>query len=207
DFQRVVPQAEIFYSTFDLTPERHAQLSELVLERAKRLVENKKDVVILLDSLTRLTRAYNQITPSTGKTLSGGIEASAFVKPKKFFGSARKIEEGGSLTILATALIETGSRMDDVIFEEFKGTGNMELVLDRKLAERRIFPAIDLFRSGTRKEELLLSKSTLEKVWILRKIISDMTPVEAMEFILNRLSKYPTNEDFLASLDSHVLSE
>jgi len=206
DFQRVVPQAEIFFSTFDLTPERHAQLSELVLERAKRLVESKRDVVILLDSLTRLTRAYNQITPSTGKTLSGGIEASAFVKPKKFFGSARKIEEGGSLTILATALIETGSRMDDVIFEEFKGTGNMELVLDRRLAERRIFPAMDLFRSGTRKEELLLSKSTLEKVWILRKIISDMTPVEAMEFILNRLSKYPTNEDFLASLDSQILS-
>ncbi len=207
DFQRVVPQAEIFYSTFDMSPDRHAQLSELVLERAKRLVENGKDVVILLDSLTRLTRAYNQITPSTGKTLSGGIEASAFIKPKKFFGAARKIEEGGSLTILATALIETGSRMDDVIFEEFKGTGNMELVLDRKLAERRVFPAIDLFRSGTRKEELLLSKYTLERVWLLRKIISDMNPVEAMEFVLNRLSKYPTNDEFLASLDYQVLTE
>lgn len=201
DFQRVVPQAEIFYSTFDMSPDRHAQLSELVLERAKRLVELGKDVVILLDSLTRLTRAYNQITPSTGKTLSGGIEASAFIKPKKFFGAARNIEEGGSLTILATALIETGSRMDDVIFEEFKGTGNMELVLDRRLAEKRVFPAIDLFRSGTRKEELILPKNVLEKVWLIRKVISDMNPVEAMEFILNRLSNYPTNEEFIASLD------
>ncbi len=200
DFQRVVPEAEIFYSTFDQTPERHTHMAELVLERAKRLVEAKKDVVILLDSLTRLTRAYNLLTPSTGKTLSGGIESSAFVKPKKFFGAARNIEEGGSLTILATALIETGSRMDEVIFEEFKGTGNMELVLSRQLAERRIFPAIDLHRSGTRKEELILTPEELEKVWMIRKVISNLSSVEAMELIKRRMEKYPTNAEFLQSL-------
>ncbi len=199
DFKRKVP-AEVVSSTFDLPAERHAQVAEIVLEKAKRLVEVGKDVAILLDSLTRLARAYNVLTPHSGRTLTGGIDSTALIKPKKFFGSARNIEGGGSLTIIATALIETGSRMDEVIFEEFKGTGNMELVLDRKLADRRIFPAIDLQKSGTRREELLLTPEQLNRIWILRKVLSDMGTIEAMEFLLDKMRLTRTNEEFLKSL-------
>jgi transcription termination factor Rho len=193
-------KAEVISSTFDEVPERHVEVADIVLEKAKRLVESKKDVVILLDSLTRLARAHNLVVPHSGRTLSGGLDSNALQKPKKFFGSARNIEEGGSLTIIATALIETGSRMDEVIFEEFKGTGNMELVLDRKLADRRIFPAIDLQRSGTRKEELLLSEFELNRIWILRKTLAEMTPVEMMEFILDKMKLTKTNQEFLKAM-------
>lgn len=199
DMERSV-KAEVISSTFDEVPERHVEVADIVLEKAKRLVEAKKDVVILLDSLTRLARAHNLVVPHSGRTLSGGLDSNALQKPKKFFGSARNIEEGGSLTIIATALIETGSRMDEVIFEEFKGTGNMELVLDRKLADRRIFPAIDLQRSGTRKEELLLSEFELNRIWILRKMLAEMTPVEMMEFILDKMKMTRTNQEFLKAM-------
>ncbi len=202
DMKRNTLADEVISSTFDEPPERHAQVAEIVIEKAKRLVEHKKDVVILLDSLTRLARAYNTLTPPSGKILSGGIDAHAFHKPKRFFGAARNIEEGGSLTIIATALVETGSRMDDVIFEEFKGTGNMEIVLDRQLVERRIFPAINIQKSGTRKEELLLSEWELNRVWILRRVLTSMSPVEAMEFLLEKLRKYKTNEDFLKAMNA-----
>jgi transcription termination factor Rho len=195
-------KAEIISSTFDEPPERHMQVADMVLEKAKRLVEAKIDVVILLDSLTRLARASNTVTPHSGKILSGGVDANALHKPKRFFGAARNIEEGGSLTIIATALIETGSRMDEVIFEEFKGTGNMELVLDRRIADRRIFPAIDVNRSGTRREELLLSPEELNRVWILRKVLSEMQPVEAMEFLLEKMKGTKSNRDFLQSMSS-----
>jgi len=202
DMKRNTLADEVISSTFDEPPERHAQVAEIVIEKAKRLVEHKRDVVILLDSLTRLARAYNTLTPPSGKILSGGIDAHAFHKPKRFFGAARNIEEGGSLTIIATALVETGSRMDDVIFEEFKGTGNMEIVLDRQLVERRIFPAINIHKSGTRKEELLLSEWELNRVWILRRLLTSMSPVEAMEFLLEKLRKYKTNEDFLKAMNA-----
>jgi len=201
DFKRKVPADEIISSTFDMPADRHTHVAEIVLERAKRLVELGENVVILLDSLTRLARAYNVVTPHSGRTLSGGIDSTALIKPKKFFGSARNIEEGGSLTIIATALIETGSRMDEVIFEEFKGTGNMELVLDRKLADRRIFPAIDLNKSGTRREELLLPKDVLNKVWVLRKILSEMNPIEAMEFLQEKMRITSSNKEFLRTLN------
>ncbi len=202
DMKRNTLADEVISSTFDEPPERHAQVAEIVIEKAKRLVEHKNDVVILLDSLTRLARAYNTLTPPSGKILSGGIDAHAFHKPKRFFGAARNIEEGGSLTILATALVETGSRMDDVIFEEFKGTGNMEIVLDRSLVERRVFPAINIHKSGTRKEELLLPEWELNRVWILRRLLTSMSPVEAMEFLLEKLRKYKTNEDFLKAMNA-----
>jgi len=196
DFRRSV-NGEVVASTFDEPPTRNVQVANIVLEKAKRLVELKRDVVILLDSITRLARAHNAIVPPSGKVLSGGIDANALNKPKKFFGSARKIEEGGSLTIMATALIDTGSRMDDVIFEEFKGTGNMEINLDRRLVDKRIFPAIDISRSGTRKEELLIADKDLNRVWILRKILSQLNEVEAMELLLEKLSKTKANADFL----------
>lgn len=199
DFERSV-QAEVISSTFDETPERHTEVAEIILERAKRLVESKKDVVILLDSLTRLARAYNAIVPHSGKTLSGGLDSTALQKPKKFFGSARKIEEGGSLTIIATALIDTGSRMDEVIFEEFKGTGNLEMVLDRRLSDRRIFPALDLYKSGTRKEELLLTEFEINRLWILRKLLSEMNTIEQMEFIVDRMQRTKNNKEFLESM-------
>jgi len=202
DMKRNTLADEVISSTFDEPPERHAQVAEIVIEKAKRLVEHKRNVVILLDSLTRLARAYNTLTPPSGKILSGGIDAHAFHKPKRFFGAARNIEEGGSLTIIATALVETGSRMDDVIFEEFKGTGNMEIVLDRQLVERRIFPAINIQKSGTRKEELLLSEWELNRVWILRRLFTSMSAVEAMEFLLDKLRKYKTNEDFLKAMNA-----
>ncbi|MBL7975626.1 MAG: transcription termination factor Rho [Candidatus Kapabacteria bacterium] len=201
DMQRSV-QAEVISSTFDEQPERHVQVAEMVLEKARRLVEAKQDVVILLDSITRLARAHNTVIPHSGKILSGGVDANALHKPKRFFGAARNIEEGGSLTIIATALIDTGSRMDEVIFEEFKGTGNMELVLDRRLAERRIFPAIDVNKSGTRKEDLLIAPDELNRIWILRKFLSDMTSVEAMETLLERLSLTKNNKEFLQTLNS-----
>ncbi|MGB9770808.1 MAG: transcription termination factor Rho [Candidatus Kapaibacteriota bacterium] len=201
DMERSV-KAEIISSTFDEPPERHMQVADMVLEKAKRLVEAKLDVVILLDSLTRLARASNTVTPHSGKILSGGVDANALHKPKRFFGAARNIEEGGSLTIIATALIETGSRMDEVIFEEFKGTGNMELVLDRKIADRRVFPAIDVNKSGTRKEELLLTQEELNRVWILRKVLSEMQPVEAIEFLLSKMKGTKSNRDFLQSMSS-----
>lgn len=194
--------AEVVSSTFDEPPERHVQVSEIVLQKAKRLVEAKKDVVILLDSITRLARAHNTVIPHSGKILSGGVDANALHKPKRFFGAARNVDEGGSLTIIATALIETGSRMDEVIFEEFKGTGNMEIVLDRRLSDRRVFPAIDLNKSGTRKEELLIDDATLNRVWLLRKLLSDYNPVEAMEFLLDKLKGTKSNEEFLASMNS-----
>ncbi|MCL6583678.1 MAG: transcription termination factor Rho [bacterium] len=196
DMQRSV-KGEVVSSTFDEPPERHIQVAQMVMEKAKRLVEYKNDVVILLDSITRLARAYNAIIPSSGKILSGGIDANALQWPKRFFGTARNIEEGGSLTIIATALIDTGSRMDDVIFEEFKGTGNMEIHLDRKLVDKRIFPAIDIDRSGTRKEELLLSQNQLNRVWILRKILSPLSVVEKMEFLQEKLLETKNNEEFL----------
>ncbi len=196
DMQRST-QAEVVASTFDEPPENHVKVTDMVLERAKRLVEHKKDVVILMDSLTRLARAHNLVVPPSGRTLSGGIDPASLDKPKRFFGSARNIEEGGSLTIIATALVETGSRMDEVIFEEFKGRGNMELVLDRKLAERRIFPAIDIKRSGTRKEELLLSTEELELSWIMRNTISELNPVDTMQVILKTLKDTRSNQDLL----------
>lgn len=199
DFERSV-QAEVISSTFDETPDRHTEVGEIILERAKRMVESKKDVVILLDSLTRLARAHNAIVPHSGKTLSGGLDSTALQKPKKFFGSARKIEEGGSLTIIATALIDTGSRMDEVIFEEFKGTGNLEMVLDRRLSDRRIFPALDLYKSGTRKEELLLTEFELNRLWILRKLLSEMNTIEQMEFITEKMRRTKNNKEFLESM-------
>lgn len=201
DMERSV-QAEVISSTFDEPPERHVQVADMVLEKSKRLVEYGQDVVILLDSITRLARAHNAVVPHSGKILSGGLDATALERPKRFFGAARNIEEGGSLTIIATALIETGSRMDDVIFEEFKGTGNMELVLDRRLADRRIFPAIDLNRSGTRKEELLLTEFELNRIWILRKFLAELSSVEAMEFILERIRGTKSNHDFLESMST-----
>ncbi len=197
DWKRVVSQAEIISSTFDEPPHRHCQVAEMVINRAKRQVECKKDVVILLDSITRLARAYNAVVPASGKVLSGGLDANALQKPKRFFGTARNIEHGGSLTILATALVDTGSRMDDVIFEEFKGTGNMELHLDRKLVDKRIFPSIDINTSGTRKEELLVTKDVLNKMWVLRKVLTPLSSVESMEFLLTKLRNTKTNKDFL----------
>lgn len=197
DWKRQVSTAEIISSTFDEPPQRHCQVAEMVIDRAKRLVESKRDVVILLDSITRLARAYNAIIPTSGKVLSGGLDSNALQKPKRFFGAARNIENGGSITILATALVDTGSRMDDVIFEEFKGTGNMELHLDRKLVEKRIFPTIDINASGTRKEELLVEKDVLNKMWILRKVLNPLSTVESMEFLLGKLTGTKTNKDFL----------
>jgi len=201
DMERSV-KSEVISSTFDEPAERHTQVAEMVLEKSKRLVEYKQDVVILLDSITRLARAYNTVVPHSGKILSGGVDANALHKPKRFFGAARNIEEGGSLTIIATALIDTGSRMDEVIFEEFKGTGNMELVLDRNLTDRRIFPSIDINRSGTRKEELLLTKMELNRVWILRKLLSEFTTIEAVEFLLERMRGTKSNKKFLESMHS-----
>ncbi|MCX7647937.1 MAG: transcription termination factor Rho [Elusimicrobiales bacterium] len=200
DMRRSV-RGDVIASTFDEPAERHVQVAEMVLERAKRLVELKKDVVILLDSITRLARAYNTITPSSGRVLSGGLESTSLQRPKRFFGAARNIEEGGSLTIIATALVETGSRMDDVIFEEFKGTGNSEVYLDRKLSDRRIFPAIDINKTSTRKEELLLSDDELNKVWILRKVLAPLSPVDAMELLISKLSVTKSNKDFLKSME------
>jgi len=196
DWKRQV-SAEIIASTFDEPPQRHCQVSEMVIDRAKRLVESKRNVVILLDSITRLARAYNAIMPTSGKVLSGGLDSNALQKPKRFFGAARNIENGGSLTILATALVDTGSRMDDVIFEEFKGTGNMELHLDRKLVDKRIFPSIDINASGTRKEELLVDKDVLSRMWILRKVLNPLSTVESMEFLLGKLTGTKTNKEFL----------
>ncbi|MCX7633878.1 MAG: transcription termination factor Rho, partial [Turneriella sp.] len=195
-------RGEVIASTFDEPANRHVQVAEMVIEKAKRLVEHKKDVVILLDSITRLARAYNQVVPSSGKVLSGGVDSNALHKPKRFFGAARNIEEGGSLTIIATALIDTGSKMDEVIFEEFKGTGNMELHLDRKLVEKRIFPAIDINRSGTRREELLLDKEDVNRVWILRKILSALSTVESMELLLEKMRGTKNNKAFLDSMKS-----
>jgi transcription termination factor Rho len=200
DWQRQV-KAEVVSSTFDEPAPRHAQVAEMVLEKAKRLVEHKRDVVILLDSVTRLARAYNSIIPPSGKVLSGGLDANALQRPKRFFGSARNIEHGGSLTIMATALVDTGSRMDDVIFEEFKGTGNMEVHLDRKLADKRVFPSIDISQSGTRKEELLVDKEDLNKMWILRKVLSPLSTVEGMEFLIDKIKKTKTNKEFLESMN------
>ncbi len=201
DWKRQVSSAEIISSTFDEHPQRHCQVSEMVIERAKRMVETKRNVVILLDSITRLARAYNAITPASGKVLSGGLDANALQRPKRFFGTARNIEEGGSLTIIATALVDTGSRMDDVIFEEFKGTGNMEVHLDRKLVDKRIFPSIDINSSGTRKEELLLDPETLNKTWILRKVLNPLSTVESMEFLLSKLKGTKNNKEFLEMMN------
>jgi transcription termination factor Rho len=201
DMQRSV-QAEVISSTFDEPAERHVQVANMVIEKAKRMVEAKNDVVILLDSITRLARAHNTVAPHSGKILSGGVDANALHKPKRFFGSARNTEDGGSLTIIATALIDTGSRMDEVIFEEFKGTGNMELVLNRDLSDRRIFPAIDVNKSGTRREELLLKEDELNKVWILRKILSDFDPIEAMEFLLDKIRGTKNNKEFVNNMNS-----
>lgn len=201
DMQRSVA-AEVIASTFDEPPERHVQVAEMVMEKSKRLVEAKQDVVILLDSITRLARAHNTVVPQSGKLLSGGVDANALHRPKRFFGAARNVEEGGSLTIIATALVETNSRMDEVIFEEFKGTGNMELVLDRKIADRRIYPAIDVNRSGTRREELLMTQEELNKVWILRKVLGDDPPIEAMETLLERLRATKSNGEFLKTLNT-----
>ncbi len=201
DMERSV-NAEVVSSTFDEPPERHVQVSDMVLEKAKRLIEAKKDVVILLDSITRLARAHNTVVPHSGKILSGGVDANALHKPKRFFGAARNIEEGGSLTIVATALVETGSRMDEVIFEEFKGTGNMEIILDRKLSDKRIFPAMDINRSGTRKEELLIDADDLNRIWILRKLLSEFNTVDAMEFMLEKMRGTKSNKEFLKSMSS-----
>ena len=200
DMQRSV-RGEVISSTFDEPATRHVQVSEMVLEKAKRLVEHQRDVVILLDSITRLARAYNSVVPPSGKILSGGVDSNALHKPKRFFGAARNVEEGGSLTIIATALIETGSRMDEVIFEEFKGTGNMELMLDRKLVEKRIFPAIDINKSGTRKEELLMEKNDLDRIWVLRKVLAQLSSIESMEFMVEKLSKFKSNKEFLHMMD------
>ncbi len=201
DMQRSV-KGEVISSTFDEPAARHVQVAEMVIEKAKRLVEHKRDVVILLDSITRLARAYNTIVPPSGKVLSGGVDSNALQRPKRFFGAARNIEEGGSLTIIATALVETGSRMDDVIFEEFKGTGNMEIILDRKLVDKRVFPAIDIQRSGTRKEELLIPKDYLARIWVLRKVLNPLSPVEAMELLIDKLGKTRSNSEFLANMSS-----
>jgi transcription termination factor Rho len=201
DMQRSV-KGEVISSTFDEPAQRHVQVAEMVIEKAKRLVEHKKDVVILLDSITRLARAYNTIVPASGKILSGGVDSNALQRPKRFFGAARNIEEGGSLTIIATALVDTGSRMDEVIFEEFKGTGNMEIHLDRKLVDRRVFPAIDIQKSGTRKEELLLPKDDLNRVYVLRKVLTPLSPVEAMELLLSKMSKTKGNSEFLGSMSN-----
>jgi transcription termination factor Rho len=206
DMQRSV-KGEVVSSTFDEPADRHVQVAEMVIEKAKRLVEYGKDVVILLDSITRLARAYNTITPSSGRVLSGGLDSNALQRPKRFFGAARNIEEGGSLTIIATALVETGSRMDDVIFEEFKGTGNMEVYLDRKLADKRTFPAIDITRTGTRKEELLLTPEELNKVWILRKVLTSLSPIEAMELLIEKLSATKSNKDFLKSMETSSMEK
>jgi transcription termination factor Rho len=200
DMQRTV-KGEVISSTFDEPAERHVQVAEMVLEKAKRLVEHRKDVVILLDSITRLARAYNAVVPHSGKILSGGVDSNALHKPKRFFGAARNIEEGGSLTIIATALVDTGSRMDEVIFEEFKGTGNMELQLDRNLFQRRVYPAIDIRRSNTRKEELLLGEKELQRIWILRKVLNELNSVEAMELLLEKLGKTKSNEEFLENMN------
>jgi transcription termination factor Rho len=194
--------AEVISSTFDEPAQRHVQVAEMVIEKAKRLVEHKLDVLILLDSITRLARAYNTVVPPSGKILSGGVDSNALHKPKRFFGAARNIEEGGSLTIIATALVETGSRMDEVIFEEFKGTGNMEIHLDRKLSDRRVFPSIDINRSGTRKEELLLEQADLNRIWILRKLLAPLTPVDSMEFLLEKMKGTENNKEFLASMSN-----
>jgi transcription termination factor Rho len=194
-------EAEVISSTFDEPPQRHVQVAEMVLEKSKRLIEHKKDVLILLDSITRLARAYNTVVPPSGKILSGGVDSNALHRPKRFFGAARNIEEGGSLTIIATALIDTGSRMDEVIFEEFKGTGNMEVNLDRKLSDRRIFPALDINRSGTRKEELLIEKEDLNRIWILRKVLAPLTPVDSMEFLIEKITGTKNNKEFLASMN------
>ncbi|HMM80993.1 MAG TPA: transcription termination factor Rho [Pyrinomonadaceae bacterium] len=201
DMQRSV-KGEVISSTFDEPPTRHVQVADMVIEKAKRLVEHKRDVVILLDSITRLARAHNAVVPPSGKILSGGIDSNALQRPKRFFGAARNIEEGGSLTIIATALIDTGSRMDDVIFEEFKGTGNSEIHLDRRLSDKRLFPAIDLQRSGTRKEELLISKEDLNRIWVMRRVLNPLSPVEQMEVVLERLGKTKQNAEFLASMQS-----
>jgi transcription termination factor Rho len=199
DMQRSV-DAEVISSTFDEQPQRHVQVAEMVIEKAKRLVEHKRDVLILLDSITRLARAYNATVPPSGKILSGGLDSNALHKPKRFFGAARNIEEGGSLTIIATALVDTGSRMDEVIFEEFKGTGNMEIHLDRKLTDRRVFPSMDINRSGTRKEELLVEEADLHRIWILRKLLAPLTPVDSMEFLLDKIKGTKNNKNFLASM-------
>jgi len=201
DMQRSV-KGEVISSTFDEPAARHVQVAEMVIEKAKRLVEHKRDVVILLDSITRLARAYNTIVPPSGKVLSGGVDSNALQRPKRFFGAARNIEEGGSLTIIATALVDTGSRMDDVIFEEFKGTGNCEIILDRKLVDKRVFPAIDIQRSGTRKEELLIPKDDLARIWVLRKVLNPLSPVEAMELLIDKLSKTLSNSVFLSNMSS-----
>ena len=201
DMERTVKNAEVISSTFDEPPQRHVQVCEMVLEKAKRMVECGHDVVIFLDSITRLARAYNSVQPASGKVLSGGVDANALHKPKRFFGAARNTEEKGSLTIIATALIDTGSKMDEVIFEEFKGTGNMELQLDRKLANKRIYPAVDVIASGTRREDLLLSREVMNRTWILRKYLSDMTPVEAMEFLQKQMNLTDNNEEFLATMN------
>ena len=200
DMQRSV-QGEVISSTFDEPAARHVQVAEMVIEKAKRLVEHKKDVVILLDSITRLGRAYNTVVPSSGKVLTGGVDANALQRPKRFFGAARNIEEGGSLTIIATALIDTGSRMDEVIFEEFKGTGNSEIVLDRKVADKRVFPALDVGKSGTRKEELLVDKAILSKMWVLRRILMQMGTVDAMEFLIDKMKSSKSNDDFFSSMN------
>jgi len=200
DMERTVKNAEVISSTFDEPPQRHVQVCEMVLEKAKRLVERKRDVVILLDSITRLGRAYNAVTPSSGRVLSGGLDANALQRPKRFFGAARNIEGGGSLTIIASALIDTGSRMDEVIFEEFKGTGNMEIYLDRHLAEKRVFPAIDINRTGTRKEDLLLPDDVLKRVWILRKILAPMSSIDSMEFLLDKMRGTKSNSDFINAM-------
>ena len=201
DMQRSV-DGEVISSTFDEPAERHVQVAEMVIEKAKRLVEHKKDVVILLDSITRLARAYNSVIPPSGKILSGGVDSNALQRPKRFFGAARNIEEGGSLTIIATALVDTGSRMDEVIFEEFKGTGNMEIQLDRRLADKRVFPAIDIKKSGTRKEELLMDQDTLTRVWILRKLLSSLNPVDSLEFLLDKMNGTKDNKHFLNSMNA-----
>lgn len=201
DMQRTV-KGEVVSSTFDEQASRHVQVAEMVLEKAKRLAENKKDVVVLLDSITRLARAYNTVVPPSGKILSGGVDSNALHKPKRFFGAARNLEEGGSLTIIATSLIDTGSRMDEVIFEEFKGTGNSEIHLDRKLMEKRIFPCLDVNKSATRKEELLIPKEDLQRLWILRKVLHPMSSVDAMEFILDKVAKTKTNKEFISAMNS-----
>jgi transcription termination factor Rho len=200
DMERSV-KAEVISSTFDEPAQRHIQVAEMVIEKAKRLVESQRDVVILLDSITRLARAYNAVVPPSGKVLSGGVDSNALHRPKRFFGAARNIEEGGSLTIIATALVDTGSRMDEVIFEEFKGTGNLEIILDRRLVDRRVFPSIDIQRSGTRKEELLLEQQALNRIWLLRKVLQPMNTVESMEFLLDKLRNTPTNQAFLDSMN------
>ncbi|MEZ5948009.1 MAG: transcription termination factor Rho [Planctomycetaceae bacterium] len=203
DMERQVkgPQCEVISSTFDEPPSRHIQVSEMVIEKAKRMVEYGHDVIIFLDSITRLARAWNTEVPHSGKILTGGVDANALQHPKRFFGAARNVEEGGSLTIIATALVDTGSKMDDVIFEEFKGTGNTELHLDRRMVEKRVWPAIDVNKSGTRREELLMSEEELRRVWILRRVLNDMNPVEAMELLVNRMRRTKTNDEFLKSMN------